>query len=417
MRTRMLATALVLVVLLTAGGAGILPARAMPEAEIHTVYDSAEAGKIIYVDADALGDNLGTSWADAYTDLQEALGAAVASDQIWVAEGIYRPASDNTTRTIAFELKTGVSLYGGFAGTETLLSQRDWQSHRSVLSGDIGTTGVMTDNSYNVIRGNDTDGTAILDGFVVTGGYANGSGTYDKGGGLHISNGSPTIANTTFINNYAANHGGAMVVQYTSAPLVVNCTFSGNSTDWNAGGLANLWYGHTTVVNSTFSNNTGSNGGGIVNLEYGNATVRNTILWGNQYPQIGLQSNATISVQYSLIEGGWTDTGNISDDPLFVDPDGADDTIGTMDDDLRLQDTSPAIDAADNASVPVDVTDMDGDGDTAELAPFDQDGNKRFADMPTMPDTGNGTAPIVDMGAFEKSVFYANYLPLVMSSF
>ena len=417
MRTRSLAAALVLVVLFTAGVAGILPARAMPGADIPAVDDSLEAGKIIYVDADALGDNDGTSWADAYIDLQVALGAAASSDQIWVAEGIYRPTSD-TTRTIAFELETGVSLYGGFAGTETLRSQRDWQSHRSVLSGDIGTTGVMTDNSYNVIRGNDTDGTAILDGFVVTGGYADGSGTYDKGGGLHISSGSPTIVNTTFVNNYAVNHGGAMVVQYTtSTPLVVNCTFSGNSTDWNAGGLANLWYAHTTVVNSTFSNNTGNNGGGIVNLENGNATVRNTILWGNQAPQIGLQSGATISVQYSLIEGGWTDTGNISDDPLFVDPDGADDTIGTMDDDLRLQDTSPAIDAADNTSVPVDVTDMDGDGDTAELTPFDQDGKERFADMPTVSDTGNGTAPIVDMGAFEKSILYAIYLPLVMSSF
>lgn len=198
MRTRILVTALVLAVLFTAGGAGILPARAMPGAETPAVDDSLEAGEIIYVDADALGLNDGTSWADAYTDLQAALGAADSSDQIWVAEGIYRPTTD-TTRTIAFELETGVSLYGGFAGTETLRSQRDWQSHRSVLSGDIGTTGVMTDNSYNVIRGNGTDGTAILDGFVVTGGYADGSGTYDKGGGLHISGGSPTIVNITFV--------------------------------------------------------------------------------------------------------------------------------------------------------------------------------------------------------------------------
>ncbi|MGD8902505.1 MAG: hypothetical protein PVI67_02950, partial [Anaerolineae bacterium] len=131
MRTRILATALVLIVLFIAGGAGILPARAMPGAETPAVDDSLEVGDIIYVDADALGDNVGTSWADAYIDLQAALGAADSSDQIWVAEGIYRPTSD-TTRTIAFELETGVSLYGGFAGTETLLSQRDWQSHRSV---------------------------------------------------------------------------------------------------------------------------------------------------------------------------------------------------------------------------------------------------------------------------------------------
>lgn len=404
MKARAFATVVILLGLLVAGGAGTPVSQAMPPAGPEAANAPLIPESIIYVDADAPGANNGSSWGDAYTDLQVALGAATNGDQIWVAEGTYKPTS-GTSRYIAFELKSGVALYGGFAGTETLLSQRDWQAHPTILSGDIGTTGVAGDNSYNVVRGNSTVSTAMLDGFVVTGGYANGSpDTYDKGGGLHVSNGSPTIANVTFVDNYAMNHGGGMMVQYTSTPLVVNCVFSGNSTAWNAGGLAVLWFGHPTVVNSTFSGNIGHNGGGIVNLEQGNATVRNTILWGNESPQIGLQTGASISVQYSLIEGGYTGTGNIGDDPLFVDPDGPDDTVGTLDDDLRLQDTSPAIDAADNAAVPPDSTDMDGDGNTAEVIPLDQDGTPRFVDVPTVPDTGNGSAPIVDMGAYERAL-------------
>lgn len=390
MSERKIVVLLVLLALVVANVSSGVPSRA------------AARNSILYVDADATGNNDGSSWEDAYTDLQSALGAAVSGDEIWVAEGTYKPTS-GTSRTVAFQLKSGVALYGGFDATEDSRSQRDWQAHLSILSGDIGTVGTDTDNSYNVVLGNNTDSTAMMDGFVITKGYANGSpDTYDKGGGLHVSSGSPTIVNVTFLDNYAINHGGGMMVQYTSTPLVVNCTFSGNSTNWNAGGLSVLWYGNPTVVNSTFSGNTGNNGGGIVNLESGNATVQNTILWGNQDPQIGLQTGATISVQYSLIEDGYTGTGNVSDDPLFVDPDGADDMVGTLDDNVRLQVTSPAIDAADNSAVPADVTDTDGDGDTTEILPLDLDGRPRFVDVPTVPDTGNGTAPLVDMGAFES---------------
>jgi hypothetical protein len=75
-------------------------------------------------------------------------------------------------------------------------------------------------------------------------------------------------------------------------------------------------------------------------------------------------------------------------DPQFVDADGADNIAGTLDDNLRLQLSSPAIDAGNNAAVPITVT-------------TDLDGNERFEDIPTVPDTGNGTPPIVDMGAYE----------------
>jgi len=106
-------------------------------------------------------------------------------------------------------------------------------------------------------------------------------------------------------------------------------------------------------------------------------------------------------VTYSDIQGGRPGEGNIDADPLFVDPDGPDDIFGTEDDDVRLLRCSPCIDAADNEAVPADEFDLDDDGNTSEPLPFDLDGNPRFVDDPYVTDTGNGTPPIVDMGAYE----------------
>lgn len=99
---------------------------------------SAPAPTIIYVDGSATGANNGTSWTDAYTDLQDALSAPpVSGDEIWVADGTYKPR----TTYWALSLKNGVAIYGGFSGVETSLEQRDWRTNVSLLSGDLGTSG------------------------------------------------------------------------------------------------------------------------------------------------------------------------------------------------------------------------------------------------------------------------------------
>ncbi|MFQ5807169.1 MAG: hypothetical protein ACE5I3_12040, partial [Phycisphaerae bacterium] len=104
----------------------------------------------------------------------------------------------------------------------------------------------------------------------------------------------------------------------------------------------------------------------------------------------------------SCVQGGYDGIGNIDADPLFVDPDGPDNDPNTWEDnDYRLSVGSPCIDAGDNDAVPPDIADLDGDGDVDEPIPFDLDGNPRFVDDPGMPDSGNGTPPIVDMGAYE----------------
>ena len=126
----------------------------------------AGAAGIHYVKADATGANNGLSWTNAYTDLQAGLAAAEWGDEIWVAQGAYKPTS-GTLPTVSFELEAGVGLYGGFAGAETELGQRNWKTNATILSGDIGTVGSATDNSYHVVTGAHL---AILDGFTITGG-------------------------------------------------------------------------------------------------------------------------------------------------------------------------------------------------------------------------------------------------------
>jgi hypothetical protein len=112
-------------------------------------YQSAiSSGTRWYVNASAAGGN-GTSWACAFNDLQQALAASDAGDEIWVAKGTYKPTT-GTDRTASFAMKNGVAIYGGFNGTETAQNQRNRATNVTILSGDIGTPNDNSDNSYHV---------------------------------------------------------------------------------------------------------------------------------------------------------------------------------------------------------------------------------------------------------------------------
>ena len=134
--------------------------------------------------------------------------------------------------------------------------------------------------------------------------------------------------------------------------------------------------------------------------------ITNSIVWDNVatgYPNVLFWG--TVLASRDIVQGGLVGGTNIlTGDPLFEDPNGADDVLGTVDDDLRVQSSSPAIDAADNAAVPPDVGDCDYDFVTSEPMPMDKDLDARFQDAPTVPDTGAGTPPIVDLGAYEFTV-------------
>ncbi len=178
-------------------------------------------GGIHYVDFSAAGTDDGSSWENAYHNPQDAFAAAEPGEEIWVAAGIYTPGSN---RDDSFVLKHGVAVYGGFNGTENFRYQRNWRANTTVLSGEIGSPSIKTDNIYHVVQTasiyvNPLDETAILDGFTISGGYAGDSySPHDKGGGFLNDYGYPTLVNLNFIGNYAYNHGGAIATNTTVNP-------------------------------------------------------------------------------------------------------------------------------------------------------------------------------------------------------
>lgn len=189
---------------------------------------------IIYVNSNATGTNNGTSWANAYTDLQSALSSAFINDDIWVAAGTYKPTQTNT-RTISFVMKNGVDLFGGFNGTETTISERDILANPTYLSGDINAQGDNTDNTYKVVKIQNFTAPFTFDGFRVVSGYDGSSS--GKGAGMYVFNNpgvSINIKNTIIYNNYAYHSGGGMLIDNSNTTFN-NCEFLYNSS-YNYGG-------------------------------------------------------------------------------------------------------------------------------------------------------------------------------------
>lgn len=217
-----------------------------------TVFISPLFGSIIFVDVDATGANNGQSWTNAYTDLQIALTNASPGDDIWVAKGIYLPTT-GTERHLSFNLVSGVGVYGGFDGTETQLTQRDFVNNISRLSGDIGIENSAGDNSYHVVKGNNTDETALIDGFTISNGYANGTFAADKkGGGVIIDGGDAVVINCILENNYAIDGGGMFLSKSLDIPFAIeNCKFLNNT-----GGGLSVEQGIFTLHSCVFLNNT-----------------------------------------------------------------------------------------------------------------------------------------------------------------
>jgi hypothetical protein len=237
------------------------------------------AAGVIYVVPGGAGAQTGTDWASA-KDLQAALQSATNGDQIWVKAGIYTPTT-GADRSATFQLKSGVALYGGFAGIETSLDQRDPATHISILSGDLlgNDSGAVasdnptrSDNSYHVVTGSGTDDTAILDGFTITKGNSNATAGLDYphyGGGMFIQSGAPKIYQTIFISNTALFAGGGMA-SVDSSPMLWFVNFSSNAAGDSGGGMLVGGSGHLTMSRTTFISNTAVFGGGAYN---GNSVV------------------------------------------------------------------------------------------------------------------------------------------------
>ncbi|MEM1326680.1 MAG: choice-of-anchor Q domain-containing protein [Bacteroidota bacterium] len=379
-------------------------------------YEFQADNNILYVNqALTTGNNDGTSWANAFNNLQNALNAVSSSNpcetEIWVAQGTYYPdegsGQTDNDRNASFVMKNNVGIYGGFDGTETMRYQRDFAANVTILSGDIdqndGTSG-NGGNSYHIIfnLNNGLNSTAILDGFTLTSGNANiGIVPGNKGGAIYNRSSSPTISNCIFIANEAWQ-GGAIQVEFAS-PYIFNCIFKANRaiTSAGSGGAINNAFSSPTItnclfidnqavdvggairnspaqslpqiINCTFTRNSAPLGGAVYNFNSANPTIVNSILWNNSSEIVnGAGGNATVS--FSIIQGGYAGTANKDQDPLFMD---------AANDDLRLQAASPAIDMGDN---------------NASISTVDIDRNPRIRGC------------IIDMGAYELQVDRNNVL-------
>jgi hypothetical protein len=248
----------------------------------------AATGPVCYVDVAATDSNNGNSWANAYISLQSALGDANCT-KIWVAAGTYKPTS-GADRTATFQLVSGVAVYGGFAGTENLLTQRKPTTNITILSGDIGVSGTNSDNSYHIVTGSSTDVTAMLDGFTITDGNANAPSItlkQDRGGGIFNNAGSPTLVNIQITGNAANNYGGGIYNENSSKPSLSNVTIENNNAG-RGGGMHNTYSSSPVLSNVIFRNNQAvlDYGGGIYN-NGGNQTLTNVVFDGNSANQSG----------------------------------------------------------------------------------------------------------------------------------
>jgi hypothetical protein len=294
-------------------------------------------GLIIYVKHDATGSNNGTSWANAYTSFQSALNEAVSGDQIWVAKGTYKPSYaynlTNTSRFYHFRMKNGVVIYGGFVGTETDVSQRSDFSlggaNQTILSGDLAGNDVVTgsgatltfynngENCYRIFyhpAGLALDSTAIIDGFIIKGGNADGGSTGGNGSGIFNSYSSPVLKNVSILN-CNATYGGGISNDYSSSKLInvnilnnkaqcgagiynnysslnmTNSSISGNSVTIDGGGLYNF-YSQVIMTNCTISNNSSFYyAGGVLNYHspttFNNVLISNNSASNNNHNSIG----------------------------------------------------------------------------------------------------------------------------------
>lgn len=241
----------------------------------------------LYVTSSGAGANNGSSWSDAFSgeNLQTAIDNALPGDEIWVACGTYLPTT-TTNRNISFSMRNGVAIYGGFQGTEAMLSERDLSCGPcSILSGEIGNAG-EADNSYTVVYNADLDSSAILDGFTIRDGNDDRSPTSagnGLGGGVYNHGFNPlgfchsTIRNCVFTNNQASWGAGAFNNGYnggSTEPTYINCIFHHNHSYIEAGGMDTYavgGHGAPTVINSIFYENTAATNVGAMYAWGGNA--------------------------------------------------------------------------------------------------------------------------------------------------
>ncbi|HET8829939.1 MAG TPA: T9SS type A sorting domain-containing protein [Pelobium sp.] len=321
--------------------------------------------RTLYVNKNVTGGNgTGDSWENAVPELADALNWANQNKsnwttdnplRIWVAGGTYKPLYDYlgtaNGKENTFLLVKNVQIFGGFAGTESNLQDRDLslKSNASILSGDVNGDDTVTgigetlsisnnsENNYHVVIGAGDVETALLDGFRITGGNANASGSSsinseliykNRGGGIYCRKSSPAIKNVVITANTATSYGGGSYNDDNSSATFLNTAIFKNMADKGAGMCNDTSIPAITNVTITDNKSTGE-GGGIANYD-ASPQIKNSIIYGNDAVtgQQIYNNNSTPSFSYSLVAGSggsttWqstlgTDGGNnVDDDPIF----------------------------------------------------------------------------------------------------
>jgi hypothetical protein len=310
--------------------------------------------------APAGGDGL--TWPTAFNDLQSALTAASSLTppvQIWVAAGTYKPSVESepgVPRTRTFSLVEGVSVYGGFAGVEGSLEERNIAANPTILSGDFNGNDLpgfvnRGDNAYHVVTAADLTEATAIDGLTVRGGHANGANPHGEGGGVRMPSGRLSVTSclisdcyagarggglyatdgatfrlTTFSTCYGGTFGGAV---YAGNAKLLVCTFELNETSGHGGAayvehdgtLENvtfrsnggtgagtgggsgqggaLWVGsNSRLVNCAFASNSAIDTGGAVFAAGGNLSLHGCTFFGNSAAFGGaLTASSTTPIQ------------------------------------------------------------------------------------------------------------------------
>jgi parallel beta-helix repeat protein len=387
-----------------------------------TILDGQQGGSVVTME----GLGYGFSTIDGFTIRN---GSGTLSGPYTYGGGVY---CADSSATIANNTITGNSAYSGggiYCGGylfSTIANNVITGNNATGTNWTSGGGGIYCRSSSPTIANNTITRNSA--------GYNSGHG----GGGIWCSDASsPTIANNMISGNTADDGGGISCL--SSSPTIANNTITGNSASYGIGGIDCIFSSPTIannmitdnrgggiycyssspmIANNTITRNTADyGGGGIYCSEASSPTIANTIIAFNS-SGIYIAGTSTPTLRYNCVYGnmesnysGITDPtgtgGNISSDPLLVQlaSPGPDGIWGTVDDDygdLRLQFGSPCTDAGSNADVPADAADLDGDGNITEPMPFDLAGMPRFADDPATADTGVGTPPIVNMGAYEN---------------